>query len=203
MRRSWPANLIAVSVIAATIGVGALGALGSPKTGDAGRTSRGSATPTEPSVPSCDGRFVSGALSFDCPTGWLVWQNASYDDPTTLVIISNRPPLTEGSGEMLPDGWFKVDMEVFPRDPAKTFERLEHDACTMPSSVTLRSCSVVTIAGRRWMQRIETDPATHYRSIRTVVDGVEVLISAIIPDGPHAADGQAEIAALFDSLSIA
>ncbi|HEV2686763.1 MAG TPA: hypothetical protein VGW79_09005, partial [Actinomycetota bacterium] len=72
MRRSWPANLIAAIVVAATLGVGALGALGSPKAnGGAGRTSRGSAAPTQSalpsaavsptgsSVPDCIGRFES------------------------------------------------------------------------------------------------------------------------------------------------
>jgi hypothetical protein len=52
------------------------------------------------------------------------------------------------------------------------------------------------------MERIERDPFTHYRSIATVVDGVEVHVVAIIPDGPHSARGAREIGALFSSLSI-
>ena len=222
MRRSWPANLIAAIVASVTLYVGALGAFGSPKAnGDAGRTSRGlsaaesptpsesptpaaSATPTESAVPGCPGRFESGGLGFDCPSGWFVWQNSNFDDDPyaeTEVIISNHRPLDHGS-DGLPDGWFKVDMYVGARDPHKTFEQLAAKACSSPDDASLESCKAVTIAGLRWMQRIETDPFTHYRSIATVVDGVEVHIVAIIPDGPHAADGAREIDALFASLSI-
>jgi hypothetical protein len=222
MRRSWPANLIAAIVVAVTLGVGAFGAFGSPKAnGDAGRTSRGTSTsvspgpsaspasagspaPKESSVPDCGGRFESGGLGFDCPSGWFVWQNSHFDDDPyaeTEVIISNHPPLEHGSGG-LPDGWFKVDMYLGARDPHKTFEQLAAKACSSSDDATLESCKAVTIAGLRWMQRIETDPFTHYRSIATVVDGVEVHLVAIIPNGPHAAEGAREVDALFASLSI-
>ena len=222
MRRSWPANLIAAITIAVTLGVGALGAFGSPKAnGDAGRTSRGrtvstvatpsesstpavSATPTESSAPDCNGRFGSGGLGFECPSGWFVWQNSHLDhDPyaETEIIISNHRPLEHGSGG-LPDGWFKVDMYVGARDPHKTFEQLAAKACSSSDDATLESCKAVTIGGQRWMQRIDTDPFTHYRSIATVVDGVEVHVVAIIPDGPHAAEGAREIESLFSGLSI-
>ncbi|HLW16954.1 MAG TPA: hypothetical protein VKV69_06335 [Actinomycetota bacterium] len=197
-----------------TLGVGALGAFGSPKAnGGTGRTSRGpstsespspSPTPKESSVPNCEGRFESGGLGFDCPSGWFVWQNSHLnDDPyaETAVIISNHRPLEHGYGG-LPDGWFKVDMYVGARDPHKTFEQLAAKACSSPDDATLKSCKAVTIAGLRWMQRIETDPFTQYRSISTVVDGVEVHLVAIIPDGAHAADGAREIDSLFASLSI-
>jgi len=222
MRRSWPANLIAAIVIAVTLSVGALGAFGSPKAnGDAGRTSRGlstsespipsesstpagSPTPKESSAPDCPGRFESGGLAFDCPSGWFVWQDSHFDDDPyaeTAVIISNHRPLEHGSGG-LPDGWFKVDMYVGARDPHKTFEQLAGKACSSSDDATLESCKAVTIAGLRWMQRIETDPYTHYRSIATVVDGVEVHVVAIIPDGAHAADGARTIYSLFASLSL-
>lgn len=205
MRRSWPANLIAVIVIAATLGVGVLGALGSPNAnGAAGRTSRGPVAPAESPDPACSGRLQTGRLSFDCPSGWFVWQNSHFnDDPyaETEVIISNHRPLEQGS-EGLPDGWFKVDMYMGARDPHLTFERLEKQPCASSDDVTLESCKVVTISGSTWMERIERDPFTHYRSIATVVDGVEVHVVAIIPDGPHAADGAREIESLFSSLSI-
>jgi len=216
MRRSWPANWIAAIVVAVTLCIGALGAFGSPKAnGDAGRTSRGatgsesptpatSATPIESSVPDCHGRFEAGGFGFACPSGWFVWQDSHFDDDPyaeTAVIISNHRPLEHGSGG-LPDGWFKVDMYVGARDPHNTFEQLGGKACSSPDDATLESCKAVTIAGLRWMQRIETDPYTHYRSIATVVDGVEVHVVAIIPDGPHAADGARTIDSLFASLSL-
>ena len=205
MRRSWPANLIAAIVVAVTLGVGALGALGSPKAnGDAGRTSRGIAKPSESPVPECTGRLQAGRLAFDCPSGWFVWQNSSFDDDPyaeTEVIISNHRPLDQG-GEGLPDGWFKVDMYVGARDPHLTFERIQKEPCTSNDDTTVESCEVVTISGVQWMERIERDPFTHYRSIATVVDGVEVHVVAIIPDGPHEADGARTIDALFSSLSI-
>jgi hypothetical protein len=203
MRRSWPANLIAAIVIAATLGVGALGALGSPKAkGDAGRTSRGSAA-TESPAPTCNGRLSAGGLSFDCPAGWFIWENTTFtDDPyaSAEMIISNHRPLEQGS-DGLPDGWFKVDMYVSPRDPHATFEQLERAPCVSADETTIESCGVVTIAGHRWMQRIERDPFTLYRSIGTVIDGVEIHIVAIVPDGRHAAAGAREIARLFSSLS--
>src|SRR5439155_19432275 len=98
MRRSWPANLIAAIVIAATIGVGALGALGSPKAnGEAGQTSRGSGSPSaEASTPRCRGRIGSGGLTFTCPAGWFGGENSTFDDEpyaTAQGIISHpRPP---------------------------------------------------------------------------------------------------------------
>src|SRR5205807_2172549 len=134
MRRSWPANLLAAIVIAATLGVGALG------------------------------------------------------------------PLEQGS-DGLPNKWFKVDMYVAPRDPHLTFERLAAEPCKSTDDVKLVSCRAVTISGRRWMQRIERDPATEYCSIATVVDGVEIHVIAMVPDGPHSADGSREVDALFSSLS--
>lgn len=209
MRRSWPANLIAMTVVSVTIGVGALGALGSPKAnGEAGRTSRGSSQPvaaSEPSIPECRGELSSGPLTFTCPGAWFVWQNTTYaDDPyaSALAIISNRRPLEQGPGEGLPDGWFKIDMYVAPRDPHLTFERLAKEPCPSTDDVTLESCEIVTIGGRQWQQKIERDPFTEYRSIATVVDGVEIHVVAIIPDGPHASEGAREIDALFRSLSI-
>ena len=205
MRRSWPANLIAAIVVAATIGIGALGASGSPKAnGEVSLTSRGSATPTESSVPSCSGRLEADRLAFDCPSGWFVWQNSHFDDDPfaeTEVIISNHRPLEQGS-DGVPDGWFKVDMYVAPRDPHLTFERIRKEPCTSGDDATLESCKVVTISGVKWMERIERDPFTHYRSIATVVDGVEVHVVAIIPDGAGSADGARQIEALFSSLSI-
>jgi hypothetical protein len=209
MRRSWPANLIAAVVVSATLGVGALGALGSPKLGspkansDAGRTSRGPVA-TESPIPACSGRFEADRLVFDCPSGWFVWQNSHFDDDPyaqTQVIISNHRPLEQGSGG-LPDGWFKVDMYVGARDPHKTFEQLASKACASPDDATLESCEQVTIAGHTWVQKIERDPFTHYRSIATVVDGVEIHVVAIIPDGPQSTAGTREIDALFVSLSI-
>ena len=207
MRRSWPANLIAAIVIAATIGVGALGALGSPKAnGEAGRTSRGSGSPSaEASTPQCRGRVSSDGLSFTCPAGWFVWENSTFDDDpyaSAQVIISNHRPLEQGS-EGLPDGWFKVDMYVAPRDPHLRFERLAAEPCKSTEDVKLVSCRVVTISGRRWMQRIERDPMTEYRSIATVVDGVEIHVIAMVPEGPHLVDGSREVDALFSSLSFA
>jgi hypothetical protein len=202
MRRSWPANLLAAIVVAGTLAVGVLGASGSPKAnGDAGRTSR---RPAQSPVPSCNGRLSADRLNFACPSGWFVWQNSHFDDDPyaeTAVIISNHRPLEQGS-EGLPDGWFKVDMYVGARDPHKTFEQLVPTACSPPDDATLVSCNAVSLNGLRWMQRIETDPFTRYRSIATVVDGVEVHLVAIIPDGPHAATGAREIDALFASLSI-
>jgi len=197
--------MIAAIVVAATIGIGALGASGSPKAnGGAGRTSQRSATPTELSVPSCSGRLEADRLSFDCPSGWFVWQNSHFDDDPfaeTEVIISNHRPLEQGS-DGVPDGWFKADMYVAPRDPHLTFERIRKEPCTPGDDVTLESCKVVTISGVNWMERIERDPFTHYRSIATVVDGVEVHVVAIIPDGPRSVQGSREIDALFSSLSI-
>jgi len=205
MRRSWPANLIAAIVIAATLGIGALGALGSPKAnGDTGRTSRGSTSPTESPVPVCNGRFHADRLSFDCPSGWFVWQNSHFDDDPyaqTEIIISNHRPLEQGT-EGLPDGWFKVDMYVAPRDPRLTFDRIAKVPCASSDDATAESCKVITISGTRWRERIEHDPFTHYRSIATVVDGVEINVVAIIPDGRHAAGGAREIDALFSSLSL-
>ena len=205
MRRSWPANLIAATVVSVTIAVGALGALGSPKAnGDAGRTSRGSTAPTESPVPVCNGRLHAESLSFDCPSGWFVWQNSHFDDDPyaqTEVIISNHRPFEQGS-EGLPDGWFKVDIYVAPRDPHLTFDRIAKEPCRSSDDATAESCRVITLSGTRWRERIEHDPFTHYRSIATVVDGVEVNLVAIIPDGRHASDGARAIESLFRSLRI-
>jgi len=205
MRRSWPAHVIAVITIAVTLGVGALGALGSPKENvGAGRTSRGAASPAaEASAPGCRGRVTSGDLSFTCPEGWFVWQNTTFKDPSggAQAIISNHRPLEQG-GEGLPDAWFKVDMYVAARDPHLTFERLMRAPCTSTDGATLVSCRTVTIAGHRWIQRIERDPATQYRSIETVVDGIDVTLFAMVPNGTHAAEGRRAITALFSSLSI-
>jgi len=204
MRRPRPANLIAAIVVAVTLGVGALGALGSPKAnGGAGRTSRGSSSPSASAIPECRGRLSAGGLSFSCPAGWFVWQNSTFDDDPyarAQMIISNHRPLEQG-GEGLPDGWFKVDMYVAPRDAHLTFERLAAEPCRSTDDVKLVSCSVVRISGRRWMQRIERDPATEYRSIATVVDGVEIHVIAMVPDGPNAAVGSREVDELFSSLS--
>ncbi|HJT38298.1 MAG TPA: hypothetical protein VJ818_07725 [Actinomycetota bacterium] len=198
MRRSWPANLIAAMVIAATLGVGALGALGSPQAnGDAGRTSRG---PT----PTCTGRLHVGALSFRCPAGWYVWQNVAYHDgasPAAEAIISNHAPATASPGS-LPDGWFKVDVYVSQRDAHLTFEQLAEAPCTSSEGSTVESCSVVSIGGRRWTQRIERDPSAQYREIATVVDGVERQVVAIVPTGPRASNAARDIDPLLSSLSI-
>lgn len=102
----------------------------------------------------------------------------------------------------MPDGWFKVDMYVGARDPHKTFELLADAACTSPDDATLESCRRVTIAGHEWIQEITRDPLTHYRSIATAVDGVEVHLVGIIPDGVRASEGVREVDALFASLSI-
>ena len=199
MRRSWPANLIAVLVITATLGVGALGALGSPQAnGDAGRTSRGPA-------PTCTGRMDLGSLSFGCPPGWYVWQNAVYDhgaSPAAEAIISNHAPTTGSAHGGLPDGWFKIDVYIAQRDAHLTFEQLAEAPCVPSDASTVESCSVVSIGGRRWTQRIEHDGSARYREIATVVDGVQMQVVAIVPEGAHARDASREIDAFISSLSI-
>ena len=94
-------------------------------------------------------------------------------------------------------------MYVAPRDPHLRFERLAAEPCKSTEDVKLVSCRVVTISGRRWMQRIERDPMTEYRSIATVVDGVEIHVIAMVPEGPHLVDGSREVDALFSSQSFA
>jgi hypothetical protein len=199
MRRSWPANLIAVVVITATLGVGVLGALGSPQAnGDAGRTSRGPA-------PACTGRMHLGSLSFECPRGWYVWQNVSYDDgasPAAEAIISNHAPTTGNARGGLPDGWFKVDLYIAQRDPHLTFEQLVEAPCVPSDGSTVESCSVVGIGGRRWTQRIEHDASAQYRELATVVDGVKVQVVAIVPEGPRARHAARAIDPVVSSLSI-
>ena len=108
-------------------------------------------------------RYEAGKLPGQiqgCVTGDTLWVQTVFCSELPRVV--SRP-----AANGLPDGWFKVDMYVAPKDPHLRFERLAAEPCKSTDDVKLVSCRVVTISGRRWMQRIERDPMTEYRSIAT------------------------------------
>jgi hypothetical protein len=213
MRRSWAANALAAITIGLTLFVGVLGAQGTPKVA---RTKQPvpSAKPSPPKnaaagqsvgVPRCRGRLASANLSFACPDGWFVWENDAFtSDPyqRVLIIIANHRPLAHG-GEDLPDGWFKTDVGVSTRDPRLTFAGVQRDTCKSPTGTEIvDSCRRTRIAGREWVLAVARDTGYEYRTIATVLDGVEYRVSAYIRLGRTADEGRQEIARLFASFLV-
>jgi hypothetical protein len=229
MKRSLPGVLIAIFVIALTIFVGVLGARGASSANRVASTRPslvvapsdlqrpahraaliGSVTSDQTvPVPVCEGRITikDAALSFLCPADWYVWENDAFHDgvPQSLGIISNRKPLVEG-GEGLPDGWFKVDMYVMRPAHATTVAGLAADMCSdRTASGRIDSCDRVTIAGRVWVSLVCHDQefGAENHVVATIVDGVRYDVVGMVPDGPSAARGRAQLADLFSSLRIA
>jgi hypothetical protein len=212
MRRSWAANALAAITIGITLFVGVLGAQGTPKqpprsipTPSPTHTARANTAPRSVGVPRCRGRLTTANLSFACPTGWFVWENDTFtDDPyqRALIIIANHRPLARGDDD-LPDGWFKTDIMVSTRDQHLTFASVQRDTCKSPTGTEIvDSCGHTRIGGREWLLAVARDTGYEYRTIATVVNGVEYRASAYIRLGRFAAEGRREIAQLFASFVI-
>jgi hypothetical protein len=156
-------------------------------------------------VPRCNGQLASSNLSFACPTGWFVWENDRFaNDPydRALIIIANHRPLAHGGDDLL-DGWFKADVGVSTSDPHLTFAGLHRDLCKSPTGTEiLDSCGQTRIGDRDWVLAVARDTGYEYRTIATVVRGVEYRASAYIRLGRTAAEGRREIARLFASFVI-
>jgi hypothetical protein len=202
MRRSLAANALAAITIGLTLFVGVLGAQGTRK-----QPSRSTATPSPKSgarnsvgAPRCHGRLSSTNLSFACPDGWFVWENDTFTtDPyqRALIIVANHRPLAHG-GDDLPDGWFKADIGASTTDPHLTLAGVQRDTCKSPTgSEIVDSCGRTTIGGREWVIAVARDTGYEYRTIATVVNGVEYRASTYIRLGRTAAEGRREIEQLF------
>ena len=140
-----------------------------------------------------------------CPSGWFVWENDRFtNDPyqRALIIIANHRPLAQGDDD-LPDGWFKTDIYVSTRDPHLTFDQVQRDTCRSPSGTEIvDSCGRSKIGGREWVLAVARDSGYEYRTIATVVNGVEYHAAAYIRLGSSADEGRREIASLFASFTI-
>jgi hypothetical protein len=212
MQRSWKANLLAAITIGVTLFVGALGAQGGSKQPSHSRPSGSprvaadSAAPKDSrAVPRCSGRLASAGISFTCPSGWFVWENDRFtDDPyqRALIIVANHRPLVQGDDD-LPDGWFKADIYVATRDPHLTFAKVARETCSSPSGTEIvDSCGRTKIGGREWVLAVARDSGYEYRTLATVVNGVEYRVATHIRLGSNAADGRREIAALFATFAV-
>jgi hypothetical protein len=134
-----------------------------------------------------------------------VWENDTFTDAPyqrALIIIANHRPLAQGGGD-LPDGWFKADIAVSTRDPHLTFARVQRDTCRSPTGTEfVDSCGRTRIGGREWVLAVARDTGYEYRTIATVVKGVEYRAFAYIRLGRTAAEGRREIVRLFASLLV-
>jgi hypothetical protein len=153
-------------------------------------------------VPTCPATFVSQHedLSFDCPSDWFIWDDLSGSEEG-VIVISNRPPMEPG-GEGLPDGWFKLDLQIVPTDEASA-DQLPAGMCksAVAGTVTV-SCARVEIAGRSWVDRIARDDWAEYHSAATESNGWIYAANAIIPLGDSAEEGRQLIASLYNSLRV-
>jgi hypothetical protein len=213
MRRTWPANALAAITIGITLFVGVLGAHGTPKHTTPRQNPRPATTSSPKKVPArhavgvprCHGRLTSNNVSFACPDRWFVWENDTFTtDPyqRALIIIANHRPLAQG-GDGLPDGWFKADIGVSTRDPHLTLTRVQRDICQSPTGTEIMdSCTRTTIGGRQWVLAVARDTGYEYRTIATVVNGVEYRCSTYIRLGRTAPEGRREIANLFASFLV-
>jgi hypothetical protein len=64
------------------------------------------------------------------------------------------------------------------------------------------SCSRTTVGDREWVLAVARDTGYEYRTLATVVDGVEYRVSTYIRLGRAAAEGRQEIARLFASVLV-
>lgn len=213
MRLSWKANLLAALTIGVTLFVGVLGAQGGPKqqpsktaTPPSSKSTSDHTSSAESSaVPRCRGRLASAGVSFACPSGWFVWENDHFnDDPfqRALIIVANHRPLAQGDDD-LPDGWFKTDIYVATRDPRLTITQVARETCSSPSGTEIvDSCGRTKMDGREWVLAVARDSGYEYRTLATVVNGIEYRVATYIRLGSSAAEGRREIATLFASFKI-
>jgi hypothetical protein len=134
-----------------------------------------------------------------------VWENDTFThDPyqRALIIMANHRPLAHG-GDDMPDGWVKTDIAVSTRDPHLTFAGVQRDTCKSPTGTEIvDSCGRTMIGGREWVLAVARDTGYEYRTIATVVNGVEYRASAYIRLGRTVAEGRREIAGLFASFLV-